>query len=150
MKVILLQDIEGVGKKYDIKEVKDGYGRNFLIPKVLAKLATKEALTWVEIQKEIESKKAEDDLKKFQEMATALDGMEITISVKVGEKDQLFESVGVQHISEKLREIGYNVDKKQIMLKDPIRDIGEHKIIISFPHKLETEITVIVVGEEEK
>lgn len=148
MKVILLQDIDGLGKKYEIKEVKDGYARNFLIPKVLAKPATKEAMAWLEIQKEIEAKKAEDDLKKIQDMASSLDGHEIVISVKVGEEEQLFESVGEQRISERLKESGFNIEKNQIDLKEPIKELGEHRVIINFPHKLEAEITLIISGEE--
>ncbi len=69
MRVILLQDVENIGKKYEIKEVKNGYARNFLIPKSLAKPATKEVLKWLEVQKEIEEKKAEDELKEIQELA---------------------------------------------------------------------------------
>ena len=74
MRVILLQDIEKLGKKYDTKEVADGYARNFLIPQGLAKPATEEALIWLETKKEIEAKKAEEELKKIQEKATAIDG----------------------------------------------------------------------------
>lgn len=148
MKVILLQNIEGVGKKYDVKEVKDGYVKNFLFPKNLAKLATQESLDWLEIQKEIEVKKSEDDLKKFQEMASALDGLEVIISVKVGDQNQLFESVNAQKISEKMKEMGYDIEKSQIQLKEPIKELGEYKCSINFPHKLETEITVIVSERE--
>jgi len=150
MKVILLQNIESLGKKYEVKDVKDGYVRNFLFPKKLAKAATKEALEWLSIQKEIESKKSEDDLKKFQEMASTLDGLEVIISVKVGDRNQLFESVSAQKISEKMKEMGYDVEKNQIRLKEPIKEVGEYKCTISFPHKLESEITVIVSGSEDK
>ncbi|PIQ92566.1 MAG: 50S ribosomal protein L9 [Parcubacteria group bacterium CG11_big_fil_rev_8_21_14_0_20_39_14] len=150
MKVILLQDIESLGKKYEVKGVKDGYAKNFLIPRFLAKPATKKALIWLEIQKEIETKKAEEDLKKFQEMASSLEGQEIVIPVKIGEKEQLFESVGAQRISERLKELGFNVEKNQINFDEPIRELGEHKVIISFPHKLEVEITVIVTEEIEE
>ena len=66
MRVILLKDIENIGKKYDVKEVKDGYARNFLIPKGLAKPVTKKILEWLEIQKEVQEKKAEQELKKIQ------------------------------------------------------------------------------------
>ena len=82
MRVVLLQDIENLGKKYEVKEVKDGYARNFLIPQGLAKPATKEAIIWLETQKEIEAKKAEEELKKIQEKATAIDGQELIIPVK--------------------------------------------------------------------
>ena len=103
MRVILLQDIDKLGKKYEIKEVADGYARNFLLPKGLAKKAEKEALAWLEAQKEIEAKRAEEELKKVQEAASSIDDQEVIIPVKVGEEDQLFESITSQKVSEKLK-----------------------------------------------
>ena len=148
MRVILLQDVEKLGKKYDIKEVSDGYARNFLIPKNLARPATKEALKWLETQKEIEAKKAEEDLKKIQELATAIDGQEIIIPLKVGEKGQLFETVTSQKISEKLKELGFDIKKSQIDLVEPIKELGEFPIKIKFEHNLEAEIKVIIIEEK--
>jgi len=150
MRVILLQDIDKLGKKYDVKEVSDGYARNFLIPKGLTKPATKEVMIWLETQKEIETKKAEEDLKKIQEWASAIDDREIVIAVKVGEQDQLFESINAQKISEKLKEVGFDVKKTQIELPEPIKEIGEFPVKIKFDHNLEAEIRVIITKEEEK
>ena len=150
MRVILLQDIDKLGKKYDVKEVSDGCARNFLIPKGLAKPATKEVMIWLETQKEIETKKAEEDLKKIQEWASAIDDREIVIAVKVGEQDQLFESINAQKISEKLKEVGFDVKKTQIELPEPIKEIGEFPVKIKFDHNLEAEIRVIITKEEEK
>lgn len=148
MRVILLQDVENLGKKYEIKEVKNGYARNFLIPKGLAKMATKEALLWLETQKEIEAKKAEEELKKVQEIASAIDGQEIIIPVKIGEDGQLFESITSQKISEKLKESGFEIKKSQIDLVEPIKELGEFPVKIHFEHNLEAEIRVIVVEEK--
>lgn len=103
MKVILLQDSENTGKKYEVKEVKDGYARNFLIPKNLAKIATKKNLKWLEVQKELLEKKAEEDLKKEQELASKIDGIEVIIQVKVGTEGQLFESINNVKISESVQ-----------------------------------------------
>lgn len=149
MKVILLKDVENVGKKYDIKEVKNGYGRNFLVQKGLAKIATKETLAWVEMQKEIIEKKSEDDLKKIQEKASVIDGQEITIQVKVGEENQLFESVNAQKIAEKLKEQGLEIKKSQIILEKPIKEIGEFPVKIKFEHNLEAEVTIIITGKDQ-
>lgn len=148
MKVILLQDIENLGKKYEVKEVKDGYARNLLIPKGLVKIATEEAVKWAEVQKEIESKKAEEELKQIQTSASSIDGTEVTISVKIGEKEQLFEKVNAQKISEKLKEMGFGVKKTQIELAEPLATIGEFPVKVKFDHNLEAEITVIVVEEK--
>jgi len=150
MKVILLKNIENVGKKYDIKEVKNGYGRNFLVKRQLAKPATKEAIAWVEIQKSIEGKKSEEDLKKIQEKATSLDGQEVIVLTKVGEENQLFESINSQKIAEKLKEMGFDVKKSQSILEAPIKELGEYPVKIKFEYNLETEITVIVTAAEEK
>lgn len=148
MRVILLQDIENLGKKYEIKEVKDGYARNFLIPEGLAKPATKEVMKWFETQKEIEEKRAEKDLEKIQENATNIDGQEIMIPVKVGEDGQLFESISVKRITEKLKELGFEVKKSQLNLEKPIKELGEFPIKIKFPHNLEAEIKLIITEEK--
>ena len=148
MRVILLQDIENLGKKYEVKEVNDGYARNFLIPKGLAKIATEEALKWLETQKEIEAKKAEEELKKIQEKATVIDGQEIIIPVKIGQDQQLFESITSQKISEKLKELGFDIKKSQIDLVEPIKELGEFPVKIKFEHNLEAEVRVIIIEEK--
>lgn len=148
MRVILLQDIKNVGKKYEIKEVKNGYARNFLFPNGLAKAATRETLEWLKVQKEFNEKKAEEELKKVQEFASSLDGLEITIPVKVGEDGQLFESVTSQKIFEKLKELGFEIKKPQIILAEPIKELGEYPLKIKFEHNLESEIKIIVIEEK--
>ena len=148
MKVILLQDIENLGKKNEVKNVKAGYARNFLFPKNFAKPATKEALKWVEAQKEIEATKAEEALKSSQKVASSLDGQEIMILVKVGEEGQLFESITVQKISEKLKESNFEIKKSQILLEEPIKELGEFPVKVRFEHNLEAEIRVRVVEEK--
>jgi len=145
-----LKDVEKIGKKFEVKEVKDGYARNFLLPQGLVKQATKEALEWLEVQKEIQGKKAEDDLKKAQELASSLDDLEVAIPVKAGDSDQLFESVTAQKISEKLKEMGFDVKKSQIGLKEPIKEIGEFPIKIKLEHNLEVEIRVEVIKSEQE
>lgn len=149
MKVILLQDVENVGKQYEVKEVKDGYARNFLIPKKLVKLATQKNLKWLESQKEIISKKAEEDLKKSQKLASDIDGMEVNIAVKVGEDGQLFESINRLKVSEKLKSMGFDVKKSQIDLPEPIKKVGEFPLKVNLDHNLEVGITLLV-SEEKK
>ena len=148
MKVILLQDIEDLGKKYEIKEVKNGYARNFLLPKKLARAATKEALKWLESQKEVIEKEMEEDLKKAQALASQLDGLEINISVKVGDEGQLFESINAQKIVDKLKDMGFEFKKSQIKLENPIKELGETPLSISLDHNLEAEVKVIITAQE--
>lgn len=148
MKVILLQDIENIGKKFEVKEFKNGYARNFLIPQGLAKPATKEAIKWVEMQKEIMAKKAESELKVIEEMVSKIDGLELIIPVKIGDKGQLFEKITPQKISEKLKESGFDVKKSQIDLTEPIEEMGEFPIKVKFEHNLEAEIKAIITEEK--
>jgi len=148
MRVILLQDVKDLGKKYEVKDVKDGYARNFLIPKGLAKAADKKGLEWLAAQKETEEKRAEEELKKFQETASQMDGLEVVVPVKIGEQGQLFKKIDIQDISEKLKELGFDIKKQKIELAQPIEELGEFPVKIKFEHNLESEITVIVTEEK--
>ena len=153
MRVILLKDIENLGKKYDVKQVKTGYAKNFLIPKGLAKRATKENLDWLEAQREKEAEKAEKELKGFQGLASKLDGQEVSFTLRVGEKGEVFGSVNVLKISRELKDLGFKIKKSQVGLAEPIKELGEFPVKINLPHGLEAEIKVIVeeeVVEEEE
>jgi len=145
----LLEDVKDVGKKLEIKEVKDGYARNFLLPNKLAKIATEDALKWADLQKQSIEKEAEEELKKSQQTASQMDGLEVPISVKAGDKDQLFEKITAQKIAEKIGEMGFAVKKNQIELENPIEMAGEFPVKIKFDHNLEAEVNVIV-SEEKK
>ena len=149
MKVVLLENVEKIGKKYDIKEVADGFARNFLIPKNLAKVATKEMIEWTELQKEVAAKKAEEDLKKTQGMASSIDGQEVIMQVKIGDEGQLFESINAQKIVERLKEMGFEIKKSQLDLPEPIKEVGEYPIRVKLEHNLEAQIQVII-NEKEK
>lgn len=148
MRVILLEDIKDMGKKFEIKDVKDGYARNFLIPKSLVKIADKKGLEWLENEKEKQEKKAEEELKSYQQIASEIDGLEVIIPVKVGEEGQLFEKIDSQNISDKLKELGYDIDKQKIGLTEPIEELGEFPVKVKFEHNLESEIIVIISEEK--
>lgn len=148
MKVILLKDVENVGKKYEVKDVKPGFARNFLIAQDLAKLASKANLEWLESQREVIQKEAEEDLKASQELASRLDDLEVVITDKVNDEGHLFDSVNAQKISEKLKEMGFEVKKSQIVLEKPIKELGEFMVKIALDHNLEAEIKVQVTKEE--
>ena len=148
MKVILLENVDKIGKKFQVKNVSDGYARNFLFPKNLAKPATPEALKWLEMQEEIGRKKAEENLKIAEKAASGIDGAEVAVFVKVRDEGQLFESVNAQKITEKLKEVGVEVKKSQIILENPIKETGEYPVKIKFDHNLEAEIKIIVSEEK--
>lgn len=143
MKVILLQDVKKVGKKFEIKEVADGYAKNFLLSKNLAREATEESLAWLHAQKKILEEKASDALKKVQEIASKMDDLEVIIPVKVGEEGQLFESITAQKIGEQLKTMGFSIKKDQIELEEPIKELGEFEAKVKFEHNLEATIRVI-------
>lgn len=148
MKIILLQDIDKLGKKYEVREVAAGFARNHLIPKGLAKIADEANLKWLEKEKEIIQKQVEEELQKVQDLASMIDGLEVTIAVKVGEEGQLFESITAWKISEKLKEMGFEIAREQIRLAEPIKELGEFPVKISFEHNLEADIRVIVIEEK--
>ena len=150
MKVILLKDIAKLGKKGDIKEVAKGYARNFLLEKNWVTLATNSEMAKLEEQKEIEAQQAEEELIRFQEIAEQIEGLEVEILVKAGEDGKLFGAVTSATVSDKLKEMGYDITKEQIKLENPIKELGEQEISIELPHNLEASIKVIVAAAEEK
>lgn len=148
MKVVLLRDIEKLGKKYEIKEVADGYARNYLIPHGIAKIATEETLEWAKKQQELQEKKATEELKKVGNLVSEMDELEVEIPVKIGEKGQFFEEVTVQRVAAKLKEMGYDIKKNQIEIPEEIKELGEFDAKIKFEHNLEAKIKIIVFEEK--
>ena len=147
MKVILLKDIKTLGKEGDVKEVANGYARNFLLPKNLVKIVTKKALGELEREKKLEAKKAEEELKVIQEVVSQIDGQEIEISMKLKENGEIYGSVTPFKISQALKKKGFEVKKTQIGLKEPIKKLGEYPAMVNFDHGLEAEVKVIVIEE---
>lgn len=149
MKVVLLADVKNLGKKHEVKEVADGYARNLLFPKGLAKEATPDVLEWLAMQKEILAAKAEESLKHIQDTASSLDGMEVVITVKVGDEGQLFENITSQKIAERLKEMGFEVKKAQVQLEVPIKELGEFPVKVRLDHNLEAELRIIISEVQE-
>lgn len=148
MKIILLKDITKLGKKYDVKDVSDGYARNFLFPKKLAIIATEKEIKRLEEKKEKERLQAEKDLTKHQEMVKKMEDYELEIAAKVDKEGNLYAAVGAAQIAKALKEKDFNVKKDQIKIDEPIKELGEKEIIVEFPHNLEAKIRVIIVEEK--
>lgn len=144
MKVLLIKDAFKLGKGGDVREVTDGYARNFLIPQGLAILATPQAEAEWKLKAEKTRCEAEENLKATQEIASRLDGYELEIVAKAGEDGVLYGGIGAQKIIDELKKKGFRIAKKQIDLPEPIKTAGEHKVVVKFPHNLETELTIIV------
>ena len=147
MKIILIKDIEKLGKKYEVKEISSGYARNYLIPKKLAVQATEKLLKWADTKTEEQEKKAEEKLEKISNSVSNIDGLEVEISVKIGDEKQLFEKINQQKISEALKELGYDIKKTQIELEEPLQEIGEFPVKLKFQDGLEAEIKIIITAE---
>ncbi len=145
MKVILLQNIPKLGKKYEVKEAADGYVNNYLVPNGLVKIANKQGLEWAKQQRECLAEQAAEELEKTGKMVQEMEGLEIEVAVKVGDKGQLFEKVNPQKVANRLREMGYEVSKEQIELPQKIEEVGEFDAKVIFDHNLEAPIKVIVV-----
>ncbi len=149
MRVLLLDNIEKIGKRGDVKEVKNGLARNFLLPKKLAIRATDHNIrAW---ENRLNSLKLKDAkiVEDAQAIADTLNAVEISIAVKAGEEDKLFGSVTTQHISDALKEKGYEVDRKTILLSESIKTLGNFDIPVKLHHEVTANIKLDVVKEEE-
>ena len=147
MKVIFIEDVQSIGRQGEIKEVKDGLARNYLLPKKLAITATPGNLKIWE-QKSVGLKKKEDKVRgEAEKFASKLDGLAIKIPVKVGEEEKIFGSVTSQSISDALGELGYEVPKKQIDLESPLKTLGTHEVTLKIHHDVSAVISVEVVEE---
>lgn len=142
MKVILLQDIRGLGQKMEVKSVADGYARNFLLPKGLAKTASSGALT----ERETVERKLKTDINCYQEMADKLKNDRLEYTVKTGEKGEVFEPVNKVKIKEALESRGYK--DFEINLSQSLKEIKEHKIDIKFPRGVRSKIAVILQPQQ--
>ena len=141
--MIFIQNVAGIGKIDDIKEVSEGYARNFLFAKNLAQPATAQVLADLKARKNRQVKDRETELRSEQSVADKLDGYELVLKEKVSAGTALYAAVGPQKVSEALANKGFKIDKNQIIFKS-IKEIGEYKAKIKFQHGLETEISIIV------
>jgi len=148
MKVILIDDVETLGKKGEIKEVKKGLARNYLLPRKLAIEATPGNLKLWEQQKQALKKKEEKAKAEAEGLAARLHTVSCTIPVKAGEEDKLFGSVTSQNISDALAKLGFEISRKDIELDAPIKALGTYEIPIKLHPNIAVNIKVDVVKEE--
>ncbi|OGI26838.1 MAG: 50S ribosomal protein L9 [Candidatus Moranbacteria bacterium RIFOXYB1_FULL_43_19] len=149
MKVILTKDVENLGKEGEIKEVADGFARNFLIPRNMAEPATDTAIKNAEGRKKQKTETAKVELEEAQKLAEQLEGRELFIKVKE-EEGKLFGSVNEKTIAKTFKDEGISINPESIKLAEPIKDIGEYDAQISLDHGLEANIKLILVSEEEE
>ena len=145
MKVILIDEIRGLGGRGDVVTVKDGYARNYLIPKKLAREATPGNLKSVEQERKKWALLAQEEKTKAQKAAESVQGIKVTIQKRVGESGQLFGSVTANDIADALEAKGIDVDKRRIELTHPIKTIGTHDVDVRLHRDVSAPIQVEVV-----
>ncbi|HJY09274.1 MAG TPA: 50S ribosomal protein L9 [Bryobacteraceae bacterium] len=148
MEVILREELEKLGTRGSIVKVADGYARNYLLPKKLAVLATDANRKIVEQERQAWLRKEAKVKADAEDLAKLLSGITLTFRHKVGENDQLFGSVTGRDIAESLEKQNFHVDRRKIVLDEPIRTLGEHKVTVRLHREVPTEITVVVEKEE--
>jgi large subunit ribosomal protein L9 len=149
MKVIFLKDVSSKGRRGEIKDVSDGYAFNFLIPKGLAVAATTSALRNFEAQSKSDAKRKALLHEEMSKVAEQINGKELSFKAKAASKERIHGSVTSADIAEELSKlVGYEIDKKKVVLDEPLRQLGEHNVIISFSKSIEASIKVNI--EEEK
>lgn len=145
MKVILLENVDRLGKMGDVVAVKEGYARNYLIPKNKAKEASSGNLKTLEILKK---KQAQDETKRIGEakaIADKISNLSLTIDAQAGEDEKLFGSVSNEMISDALKEEGINIDKRDIVLDEPIKKLGVYQVVVKVHPEVKANLRIWVV-----
>jgi large subunit ribosomal protein L9 len=148
MKVILKENIENLGRRGDIVNVADGFGRNYLIPRNMAIKVTPSNTKMIEIEQKALQKIFEKEASSFQEMIQKLNETVLSFIRKAGEKDSIFGSVSTTDIKESLDKLGFEIEKKKILLSEPLKKLGNYTVQVKVFHDEKAEIKVQVLKEE--
>lgn len=145
MKVILARDIEKLGRTGEVVEVKDGYARNFLIPRGMAHLSTPGNLRLIEEGKRLKELRAKKELNQAEKLANKIKSISLTVAKEAGPDDKLFGSVTTIDISEALAEENIQIDKYDVLLEEPIKELGIFHVTIKLHPEVSTQVKVWVV-----
>ena len=149
MKVILLQDVKSLGKKGEIVNVNDGYARNFILPKKLGLEANGKNMNDLKLQKNNEAKVAKEHLEAAKELAKQLEAGKVEVAIKVVEGGKVFGSVSNKEITAEVKkQLGLEIDKKKVQLKDALKTLGTHKVPVKLHPEVTAEVTVEVKEEK--
>ena len=149
MELILKETIDSLGREGDLVKVKPGYGRNYLLPQGKAVLATAANLELLEQNKAVIQARIEEEKKKAEKLSKKLTAITLEFAQLAGDDDRLFGSVTAADICDKLNEMSIDIEKKNVLLADPIKTLGENKVTVKVGFDLNTEITVNVVAQGE-
>jgi len=148
MKVILLQDVKSLGKEGETVSVNDGYARNFILPKKLGLEATNKNLNDLKLKKNNEARIAQDNLEAARDFAKELQAGQVELPMKVGEGGRTFGSVSSKEIAEAVKEqMNLEIDKKKIQLKEQIKTLGSHIVMVKIHPQVTAELKVVVKEE---
>jgi large subunit ribosomal protein L9 len=148
MKIVMRQDVEKVGDKGTVQTVSDGFARNYLIPKGFAVVATPGELKNVEQAERVQARKIAKQEKELQSLADKIDGQRLAFTARASEQGRLFGSVTSGDIAERLgSQIGEQVDRRKVVLDEPIRTTGDHRVSIHLVGRLRPQVTVSVTAE---
>ena len=147
MKVILREDYDPLGRVGEIVTVKDGYARNFLIPKRIAILANPRNMKALEEEQKQRERQQDKDRKHAEDLVKELEKISLTATVAVGEEDRVFGSVTAQAIADLMKEKGYDIDKRKILLDEPIKALGIYSVAIKLHTDVEAKVRLWVVKE---
>ena len=145
MKVILKEDVKGLGAAGDVKEVKKGHAENFLIPRRLALMASDKNMKVYEEYKRSQAKKMEKDREHLRVLADQIAGLTCNITAQAGEDEKLYGSVTAGDIADGLKKLGVEIDKRKIVLEEPIKKTGVYNIVIHLAPEIEAEVKVWVI-----
>jgi large subunit ribosomal protein L9 len=147
MEVILKKTIDTLGREGELVNVKPGYARNYLIPQNMASTVSKASLARLQREQEAIAKRHEEEKKKAEQLSSQLENVVVVITRKTGGEGRLFGSVNTPDIADKLAEQGITLDRRTIMLADPIKSTGESKITVKVGYQMTAEVTVQVLPE---
>ncbi|MFC1655369.1 50S ribosomal protein L9 [Patescibacteria group bacterium] len=148
MQIILTKNVENLGKKGDVKNVKDGYYRNFLAPRKVAKVANPNLLEWAKKLQEQSVKEKEEVVKNAEEIKKKLEGLTITFEEKTTDKDTLYGSIGEKELVKALEEQGkVKLKKKQIDMAEHIKTVGKHKVTVKLTDEVHAKVKVEIKGK---
>ena len=147
MKVIFLKDVKGQGKKDEIKEVKDGYAKNFLIKNNYAVMYTKKGNEILNNEIDARNEQEKKDIEEAEKLKEKLSKIKISFKMKTGAQDKVFGSISSKQVKEELDKLGYNIDKKKIIIDNAISTLGFHSIKIELHKKVLAEIKIELVKE---
>ena len=150
MDIILKEDMKNLGRALDVVKVKDGYAHNYLFPRGLAVLATDSAKRQLEADRAKIEERGRQEKASYQAIAEKMKSVSLTIAAKVSEGEKLYGSIQAHDISAKLKDAGYDIDRKNVLLSEPIKQLGMYSIKIQLHKDVEAKVKLWIISDESK